>query len=129
MRSHRPVSWPRVGTRHLCRPLCSRHEEVLPIVWKRIKWGPVLGRTAVPTLVDENGYFPSILYTLYNQARLEEVEAETRAQIDLALKAGIDVTHLDSHSGALTSDPEYLELFLRIVVPLRQACVTRVEAI
>jgi len=82
--------------------------------WRRYKWGPVLGRTAVPSLVDEYGHFPSILLTLYNQARIEEVEAETRAQIDRALQAGIDVTHLDAHSDSLASDPEYHELYLKI---------------
>ena len=25
--------------------------------WKNYQWGPVLGRSAVPTLVDSNGYF------------------------------------------------------------------------
>jgi chitin disaccharide deacetylase len=25
--------------------------------WRNYKWGPVLGRTAVPTLVDSDGYF------------------------------------------------------------------------
>jgi predicted glycoside hydrolase/deacetylase ChbG (UPF0249 family) len=41
------------------------------------------------------------------------VEAELRAQIDTALAAGIDVTHLDSHMGTVAM-PEYVDIYLRL---------------
>ncbi|MGC8846717.1 MAG: ChbG/HpnK family deacetylase, partial [Candidatus Hydrogenedens sp.] len=65
--------------------------------WGKYKWGPVLGRTAVPSLCDEMGYFYADVPFVYLNAKPEEVEKEVRAQIDKALSAGIDVTHIDSH--------------------------------
>jgi hypothetical protein len=46
-------------------------------------------------------------------AHPEAVEAELRAQIDAALSAGIDVTHLDHHMGAALS-PEFIDATVRI---------------
>jgi predicted glycoside hydrolase/deacetylase ChbG (UPF0249 family) len=64
------------------------------------RWGPLSSRGDVPSLVDETGYF----YTsdrhpeLLARARLDEVEAEFRAQIEAVLAAGLEPTHLDWHS-------------------------------
>ena len=82
--------------------------------WKRYKWGPVVGRSAVPSLVDELGYFYKDVPDVYAHANLKDVETEVRGQIDRALKAGIDVTHVDSHMGTLQYDPKYHELYIKI---------------
>jgi len=65
------------------------------------RWGPVLGATAVPTLVDDEGYMPRTVEEVVAAADLDEVDRELRAQIDRALEAGVDVTHLDSHMGTM----------------------------
>ena len=41
------------------------------------------------------------------------VERELRAQVDRALAAGIDVTHLDAHMGS-TLAPELCDVYLRL---------------
>lgn len=46
------------------------------------------------------------------------VEAELRAQVDAALAAGIDVTHLDDHMGAVLA-PEFAEIHVRIAADYR----------
>jgi hypothetical protein len=46
------------------------------------------------------------------------VEAELRAQIDLAYRAGIDVTHLDAHMGAALS-PEFCKIYIRLGLEYR----------
>jgi predicted glycoside hydrolase/deacetylase ChbG (UPF0249 family) len=93
--------------------------------WPTFKWGPVAGRGTVPSLVDERGRFYRDLPSLYAHARLEEVEIETRAQIDGALAAGIDVTHLDSHMGTVQLDLNYHALYIRLAaeyrLPIRMA--------
>jgi predicted glycoside hydrolase/deacetylase ChbG (UPF0249 family) len=63
--------------------------------WEAFKWGPVAGRSAVPTLVDERGHFYRDVESVYRHATLDEVERECRAQIEQALAAGIDVSHID----------------------------------
>src|ERR1700722_2508073 len=75
--------------------------------WDRYKWGPVLGRDAVPSLVDARGYLWQTVAQVHEHARLDEAEAELRAQIEKAFAAGIDATHLDSHMGTLQLRADY----------------------
>ena len=79
--------------------------------WPHYRWGPVAGRSAVPSLLDEQGYLPRTLVEVAQRARPEEVEIELRTQIDRALDAGIDVTHLDSHMGTCFL-PALVEIYL-----------------
>src|SRR5438093_9649721 len=45
--------------------------------WKYYRWGPVLGKTAVPSLVDRDGYFyASSDEFLASHYKMEEVEKE-----------------------------------------------------
>jgi predicted glycoside hydrolase/deacetylase ChbG (UPF0249 family) len=82
--------------------------------WERYKWGPVLGRKAVPSLVDARGYLWPDVPEVYANDRLDEAEAELRAQIDQALAAGVDVTHLDSHMGPLHLRADFHEIYSRL---------------
>jgi predicted glycoside hydrolase/deacetylase ChbG (UPF0249 family) len=54
----------------------------------------------VPTLLAPDGYLP-LQTDGVGKTNPREVERELRAQIDLARRAGVNVTHLDSHMGAL----------------------------
>ena len=75
--------------------------------WKGLRWGPVLGSEAVPSLVDSLGYFfPSRALLMANSPRLDEVERELRAQIQKALKAGVRPDYVDYHMGAAVGTPE-----------------------
>lgn len=82
--------------------------------WGRYKWGPVLGRSAVPSLCTDKGYFHGEVFDIYATSSLDEAEKEVRAQIDKMLAAGIDVTHIDSHMGAMQYDAVYHERYIRI---------------
>ena len=79
--------------------------------WQGIKWGPVAPRTAVPGLVDPQGYLWPDIQSVYKQATPEQAAIEARAQIRKALDAGIDVTHLDSHMGALQFAEPYFQVY------------------
>jgi len=83
--------------------------------WKNYRWGPILGRTAVPTLVDSNGYFFSTSEALrQHNADPREVEQEFRAQIDRALKSGLKIDYVDFHMGTATRYPEFRDVTERL---------------
>lgn len=82
--------------------------------WGVYKWGPVVGRSAAPSLCDDNGHFFTDAPLVYLSGNLEEVEKEVRAQIDRVLQAGVDVTHIDSHMGTMQYMPGYHELYIKI---------------
>ena len=83
--------------------------------WKHYRWGPVLGRTAVPTLVDADGYFFPSADTLYkNHPNPQEVEKELRAQIERALGSGLKIDYVDYHMGTVMRHPEFREITERL---------------
>jgi predicted glycoside hydrolase/deacetylase ChbG (UPF0249 family) len=83
--------------------------------WKNYRWGPVLGRTAVPSLVDADGYFFASADELYrNRPDLGELERELRAQIDRALKSGLKIDYVDYHMGTVVRYPEFRDLTERL---------------
>ncbi len=82
--------------------------------WKAFKWGPVASRSDVPGLVDPQGYLWPDVQSVYKNATPEQAYLEARAQIKKALAAGVDVTHLDSHMGALQYDDRYFQVYRRL---------------
>jgi predicted glycoside hydrolase/deacetylase ChbG (UPF0249 family) len=84
------------------------------------RWGPLLGTSAVPSLVDCDGGFPRTSAEVVARAQPVEVEAELRAQIERALEAGIDVTHLDAHMGTALMPP-FVAIYARLVREFRLA--------
>jgi predicted glycoside hydrolase/deacetylase ChbG (UPF0249 family) len=100
--------------------------------WKRYKWRPLSDASVVPGLIDTLGNLWPSIEEVYENASPEQAEVEIRAQIELALKAGIDVTHLDSHMGTLQFDPTYHEVYLKLAkeydVPMRVASQETLDA-
>jgi len=93
--------------------------------WKKYRWGPVADREKVAGLCDSLGYLWHEVPEVYAHATPEQALIEGRAQIQRALAAGVDVTHLDSHMGTLQYDPRYMEAYVRLGaefdLPLRMA--------
>jgi predicted glycoside hydrolase/deacetylase ChbG (UPF0249 family) len=83
--------------------------------WKNYRWGPVAGRTAVPSLVDSDGYFFPSSEALYkNHPDLKEVETELRAQIERAMHSGLKIDYVDYHMGTVYSNPQFREIAERL---------------
>lgn len=82
--------------------------------WTPYRWGPVMPRGVVPSLVDNDGYFPSSEDAVLAHAKSEEIEQELRAQIEKAKAAGIDITHFDSHMDTLFASAPLFEIYRRL---------------
>lgn len=72
---------------------------VLTSEWSRYRWRPLTGTGT--SLVDVDGFFPVDVATVERSATEDDVAAELAAQLQTALDAGVDVTHLDNHMGSV----------------------------
>lgn len=79
------------------------------------RWAPITRPSAAAGLTDEHGYMWPRVHQVREHADAEAVEEEWRAQIDRALAAGIDVTHLDAHMGSALA-PEWCERYVALGV-------------
>ncbi|MCA9110989.1 MAG: polysaccharide deacetylase family protein [Planctomycetaceae bacterium] len=82
--------------------------------YRDYRWGPVLGASEVPSLVDGAGYLLQSEHQTAANARIDDVERELRAQIDRALDHGVPLSHLDTHMGTLFMRPDFVEVYLRL---------------
>jgi predicted glycoside hydrolase/deacetylase ChbG (UPF0249 family) len=79
------------------------------------RWRPLTRPSKSAGLTDELGFFHPDVATLRRKAHPEAVAAELTAQIEAALAAGIDVTHLDDHMGAVLA-PEFIGIYLDLAI-------------
>ncbi len=80
--------------------------------WTSYRWGPVSTGDQASGLLDPDGYFHQWHQAVYDNAKPEAVEQEVNAQIERALAAGIDVTHVDSHMGTIMN-PLFIQSYLQ----------------
>ena len=90
--------------------------------WDNLKYRPV---SYCPSLTDENGYFFPMIYPnkdypgdalTENKWKLEEVEKELRAQIELGLKKIPRVSHISAHMGCYNMTAEIKNLAKRLAI-------------
>ena len=82
--------------------------------WTTFRWGPVMPKDRVSSLLDKDGYFHLLETEAASKADPKEVELEITAQIERAKALGIQPTHLDSHMGTLYQNKALFEVFLRV---------------
>ena len=80
--------------------------------WESYRWGPVSTREAISGLLDEAGYFHQWHQVVYDNAKPEAVDTVVNAQVERALAAGIDVTHIDSHMGTILN-PLFIQSYMQ----------------
>jgi predicted glycoside hydrolase/deacetylase ChbG (UPF0249 family) len=87
--------------------------------WTAYRWGPLAPRDQVASLLDSSGYFwPQAAPVA--KAKPEEVEKEMRAQIEMAFRSGIPISHFDSHMGTVFTPsmfPIYVKLAREYRIP------------
>ena len=80
--------------------------------WDAYRWGPISTRDPAAGLMDADGYFHQDNEFVSGNASPEAVTVELNAQVERALAAGIDVTHIDSHMGTIL-DPKFVQSYLQ----------------
>jgi hypothetical protein len=81
--------------------------------WAHYRWAPISTVSRASGLIDPDGYFWRNCMDLRAHVVPEAAECEMRAQLERALHAGIDVTHIDTHMGAALV-PELAEIYVRL---------------
>ncbi|MCH8949235.1 MAG: polysaccharide deacetylase family protein [Chloroflexi bacterium] len=85
------------------------------------RWRALADRATSPGLYDDEGYLWRTMNEAVEHVSVEEAERELRAQIDTALAAGVDVTHIDTHMGTVVMPKfigTYISLALEYGIPL-----------
>jgi hypothetical protein len=80
---------------------------------KACRWRPISTASRRSGLLDDDGFMWPDVPALRHHAERAAVETELRAQIEAALGAGLDVTHLDTHMGAAAA-PEFAEIYVAL---------------
>lgn len=86
--------------------------------WENIKWRPV---SNAPSLTDKNGYFFPMIWPDEKRPedealksrdwKIEEIEQEMRAQIEIAVRNIPRISHLSCHMGCSGWDPAVQEVY------------------
>ena len=80
--------------------------------WTTLRWGPISPQPRNSSLLDPDGYLPLTTEYVASHAKISDVETETHAQIDKAKAAGVHLTHLDTHMGAIVTTPDLIKVYL-----------------
>ncbi|MET0465553.1 MAG: polysaccharide deacetylase family protein [Chitinophagaceae bacterium] len=88
--------------------------------WENIKWRPV---SICPSLTDSDGYFQPMIWPnknypgrslSENKWKIEDIEKEFRAQIELAIKKIPQISHISTHMNCAGLTPEVSALARRL---------------
>jgi hypothetical protein len=82
--------------------------------WSSYRWRPISRLQKESGLTDPGGYLSSSSAAVAQHSTAEEVEGELRAQIDMAKRAGIPVTHLDNHMRTMMITPRLFQSYWKM---------------
>ena len=98
--------------------------------WEGYRWRPVSTADPRSGLVDEAGYMWRSNEEVYRHMDPAAAIAEMRAQVELALATGIDVTHIDTHMGTVAHPqltPAYIQLAIEYQIPAMMPRLSEAE--
>lgn len=103
--------------------------------WTSCRWRPVSDHMPESGLVDNDGYLPASWRYVAQHAKMEDVEKETRAQVEQAIRSGISVSHLGDYKKTIMLTPSLFRVYWKLgqeyKLPLflpNQQVVTRGQA-
>lgn len=107
---------------------CRQHPEAdvgvhatLNSEWDNYRWRPLSTVDPATGLIDAEGFFHRRMEETQALADPAAVGRELQAQVEVALAAGIDVTHVDTHIGTVAHPkfiPAYVQLAFQYKVPV-----------
>jgi predicted glycoside hydrolase/deacetylase ChbG (UPF0249 family) len=86
---------------------------VLTSEWDFYRWRPLTAAVTGSSLVDQEGFFPRSDAEIQAGADPEEAASELFAQVERAMAFGLDVTHIDTHMGAV-GHPKFMHAYLQL---------------
>lgn len=84
--------------------------------WKTYRWPSVTPVEEVPGLIDPEGKLWRSVPEVVQNASVEEVAKEVRAQIEKSLAMGYRPDHIDTHMGTLYGSPAFAKAYLEIAM-------------
>ena len=81
--------------------------------WETYRWGPVSTRDQASGLLDAEGCFYRTRPEAQEHADPEAVQVEMTAQVERALAAGIEPTHVDTHMGTV-AHPKFIGQYVQL---------------
>lgn len=110
-----PCSWfPQVAS------YCRNNEKVdmgvhltLTSEWDLYRWGPVSTRDITSGMMDDEGYFYRSSEETQVHGDPSAVQQEIQTQLEQAINAGIDVTHIDTHMNTV-AHPKFIAGYIQL---------------
>ena len=93
---------------------CNGLHITLTSEWGRYRWPPLSSINETPGLYDADGYMHRGVLAVAANSNPEEVRTEILAQLNMARRMGMDITHLDTHMGTMFARPDFTQLYVQI---------------
>jgi predicted glycoside hydrolase/deacetylase ChbG (UPF0249 family) len=81
--------------------------------WTGYRWGLISTRDPASGMIDDEGSFHRSAQPVQEKVNPEAVQAELQEQFTRALAAGIDITHIDTHMGAI-GHPKFISAYIQL---------------
>jgi hypothetical protein len=82
--------------------------------WNAFCWKPISSPSKDSGLADQFGWLPASDRYVAQHAKPDAVKAEVQAQIDMARRAGLPITHLDNHMHVMLLSPMLFRTYWRM---------------
>lgn len=83
--------------------------------WDNYRWSPISTCLESSGLIDDDGYFYHSTEDVHKFGKPEAVQVEIKTQVDRALKAGIDISHIDTHM-LTVAHPKFIPAYVQLAV-------------
>jgi len=112
-----PCSWfPQVVA------FCQQHPKVdmgvhltLTSEWDNYRWSPISTRDIRSGMIDAEGYFYRHSEETQLNGNPDAIQTELQSQLERAISAGIEVTHLDTHMNTV-AHPKFVNGYLQLAI-------------